>query len=78
MHLKLRDQQFKKTLYIQTAISESHGNHNTKISNKYTHKNEKSVETLVKLLSSHKRRKQKRKERKGFTKTNSKQLKKWL
>lgn len=25
-------------LYIQTAISESHGNHNTKICNRYTHK----------------------------------------
>ena len=31
MHLKLRDQQLKTIMYIQTAIPKSHGNHKAKI-----------------------------------------------
>ena len=41
MHLKLRDQQPKSSIYIQTPIPKPHGNHKPKISNRYTHKKEK-------------------------------------
>lgn len=40
MHLKLKDQQLKSNLvYIQTAISEPHGNCKLKISNRHRKRN---------------------------------------
>ena len=44
MHLKLRDEQLKTSMHIQTVIQKAHGNHKTKIYKRYTHKKEKGIQ----------------------------------
>ena len=68
IHLQLRDQQVK-TIYvdIQTPILKLHGNCKPNIYNRYTHKQEKAIQTQHRRQSSnHKGRKQE----KGRKKTN--------
>ena len=45
MHLKLRDQQLKNNVYIETIIQKPHGNHRTKIHNRYANTKEKGIQT---------------------------------
>ena len=72
MHLKWKDQQLKSNLvYIQTAISQPHGNCKLKISNRYRKRNPNTE------VSHQITREKKGREGKTPTKTNSKQLTKW-
>ena len=66
MHLKLKDQELKTILFIQTSISKPHDNHNLKIYNRYTHKRKGIIE-----------QNKRGREEKRHTKTNPKQFKKW-
>ena len=50
MHLKLKDQELKTILFIQTSISKPHDNHNLNIYNRYIHTKEKESNTKLKLL----------------------------
>ena len=75
MHLKLRDQQLKTILYIY--IPKPHGNHKTKIYNRYTHTKEKAIQnTTLKIVIKSEENKRQREEKRP-TKTNPNQLKSW-
>ena len=50
MHLKLKDQELKTILFIQTSISKPHDNHNLKIYNRYIQRKEKESNTKLKLV----------------------------
>ena len=77
MHLKLKDQELKTILFIQTSISKPHDNHNLKIYNRYTHKR-KGIKHKIKISHQITIEHNKRgREEKRCTKTNPKQLKKW-
>ena len=78
LHLKLRDQQLKTTLYIYRLLyCNLMGNANKKLQQVHTQKRESNLNKTLKRSSNHKRREQRERVEKRPTKTNQKQLRKW-